>query len=82
MVKKKLQKSFFNQKYSSVLIKTGTEELFLTLCDKVLHGVDASKKKIIKPAFVNCSLAFSHPSDSLIGFAVRCYWLLRYSPFL
>ena len=45
MVKKKLQKSFFNQKYSSVLIKTGTEELFLTLCGKVLHGVDASKKK-------------------------------------
>ena len=45
-LKKKLQKSFFNQKYSSVLIKTGTEELFLTLCDKVLHGVDASKKKL------------------------------------
>ena len=40
------------------------------------------KKKIIKPAFVNCSLAFSYPSGSLIGFAVRCYWLLRYSPFL
>ena len=81
-LKKKLQKSFFNQKYSSVLIKTGTEELFLTLCGKVLHGVDASKKNKIKPAFVNCSLAFSYPSDSLIGFAVRCYWLLRYSPFL
>ena len=51
MVKKKLQKSFFNQKYSSVLIKTGTEELFLTLCDKVLHGVDASKKKNYKTGF-------------------------------
>ena len=40
------------------------------------------KKNKIKPAFVNWSLAFSYPSDSSTGFAVRCYWLLRYSPFL
>ena len=39
-------------------------------------------KVLIKSAFMNWSLAFSCPSDSLIVFTVRSSWLFIYPPFL